>query len=254
MFPRTYTESRADGQPQAVEACGNEELAPQISPDIVEVAGDENRRPVVEPDERMTLQKFPKLDFSLDAGEAQVEVVRVDGARGLPRLSSEPHAVARVEDAPPLLRRNGEVDVGRLGHGEAAEHGVSVLAAAADLDVGKVGAMPQPEEVTQQVYLAVGVRSLGMLIDLLQENEIRLVARDDLRYPQRIVPPIDTPDAFVDVVSDDSKAHEYVWKKSKRIMIARGYGVNTNDPTPADSRSAGTAGFPPGTVRSARKM
>jgi hypothetical protein len=132
----------------------------------------------------------------------------MDGARGVPRLSAEANPIARMEYTPPFLGRNGQIDIGGLGHGEAAEHGISVLAAAANFDVGKVGAVPQAEEVTEEIDLSVGIRPLGVLIDFLEQNEVRLVPRDDLRDPQRVVPSVDTPDALMNVVGDDSKAHE----------------------------------------------
>jgi hypothetical protein len=69
--------------------------------------------------------------------------------------------------------------------------------------------VPQAKKVTEKIDLAVGVRSSRVLIDLLEQNEVRFVPRDDLRDSQRVVSSIDTPDALVDVIGDDSKAHEY---------------------------------------------
>jgi hypothetical protein len=151
-----------------------------------------------------------------------MEIVGVDGARGISRLSAQANPVAGMKDAPPLLGRDGQIDIGRLGHRKAAEHGVSVLASAENFDVGEVRTVPQAEKVTEKIDLAVGVRPARVLIDLLEQNEVRLVPRDDLRDSQRVVSSVDTPDAFVDVVGDDSKAHEYVSTRSKHIIIARG--------------------------------
>jgi hypothetical protein len=64
---------------------------------------------------------------------------------------------------------------------------------AENFDVGKVRTVPQAEKVTEKIDLAVGVRPARVLIDLLEQNEVRLVPRDDLRDSQRVVSSVDTP-------------------------------------------------------------
>jgi hypothetical protein len=81
--------------------------------------------------------------------------------------------------------------------------------------------MPEAEKVAEKIDLAIRVRSPSVLVHLLEEHEVGLVSGDDLSHSERIVLAIDTPDALVDVVGDDSKAHEDDSIRSKRTMITR---------------------------------
>jgi hypothetical protein len=67
--------------------------------------------------------------------------------------------------------------------------------------------MPEAEEVPEQVDLAIGVRPPRVLVDFLEQDQIRLVARDDVGDAHRLVSPIEPADAFVNVVVEDSQAH-----------------------------------------------
>ena len=79
---------------------------------------------MMKPDERITLEKFAKLDLSLDSGKSEVEIIDVQCARVTSERTIEAHPVARVKNAATLLWRHGDVDVGRLCQRETAQDGV----------------------------------------------------------------------------------------------------------------------------------
>ena len=131
----------------------------------------------------------------------------MQGARVTPERAVEAHPVARVQNAASFFWRHGDVDIGRLRQRETAQDGVAVGTAAPDFHVWKISAMPKAQNVAQEVDLAIGIRPAGVLIDLLQHDEVGIVSSDDVRDAQGIVESVDAADALVDVVAEDLEAH-----------------------------------------------
>ena len=149
-----------------------------------------------------------------------MQVVDMQRTRMFSRHTSETYAVPGVEYTALLFWSDGQIDVRGLRERKAAEHGVSIGAAAANFDVGEIGAMPEPQEIAEKIYLSIGVGSFRVLTDFLQKHQIGIVTGDHLCDAHRIVTSVDASDAFMYVVGDNSKVHRNR-ELSYWAMIAR---------------------------------
>jgi hypothetical protein len=112
-----------------------------------------------------------------------------------------------VEDTATFLGRNSDIDVGSLCKRKTTQNGIAVGSPASDLNVRKVGPMSESERITYNVDLAIAVGAFRELIHFLQEYEIGLVVSDDVDNPAGVIAPIDTADAFVDIVGKKLELH-----------------------------------------------
>ncbi len=158
---------------------------------------------MVQAGERVTVEEGAQLQLALGLRQAEVHVEDVYGAIEVVVADAD----FAVQHAAPLAPADRQVDVGHGLERPPAEDRVAVLAATADLDVGEPGAVGEAELIAEQVDLAIAVGARHALIDLLQQDQVRLVVRHRRDDPLGPVAPVEAADALVDVVGQDADTH-----------------------------------------------
>src|SRR5262249_6992054 len=100
-----------------------------------------------------------------------------------------------------------QIEVAALDDRIARQDRIAVLAATADVDVGKPCVIAQAQLLGEQLDLVVVVGARDAAVDLLQHRDIDVELLDHLGDAQRIVAPIDATDALVDVVAQCTEPH-----------------------------------------------
>ncbi len=113
------------------------------------------------------------------------------------------NSVPSMQNATPLLGRDGDVDIRGFGKRESAQHGIAVRASPPEHHVGEVSAVAKAQGIAENVDLAIAVGTLGKLIHLLQQYQIGLIVVDHREDPVRIVASVDPTDTFVNVVAQE---------------------------------------------------
>lgn len=139
----------------------------------------------------------------LETGQAEMDVGQPDGSLPAADFRLEP----ADERAAALFQRNREIDVDRVDQRPAAEDGVAVVADLSEPNVPLISPVGQLHRVGEQINLAIVARTLRPVVDFLQQGDVGLVVANRFDNPREIVPPVETADSFVDVVTQQTKSH-----------------------------------------------
>ena len=90
--------------------------------------------------------------------------------------------------------------------GKMARNGVAVIALF-EFHIALVGLVGHTKCLGNALGLAMKSRPRHTVVDFLQQGDVWIVVCERLNNPLQTIPPVGAADAFVNVISDQSKAH-----------------------------------------------
>ena len=114
----------------------------------------------------------------------------------------------RDQSATSFLQRNRYVHMMDVRQWKATEDGIAVVSSFQP-DIALKRVILHIQGFGEQFHLAVALGSWHLVIDLLHQNDIRIVAGECFDNSLRAVATIQPSDAFMNVVSDDPELHSF---------------------------------------------
>jgi hypothetical protein len=153
--------------------------------------------------EGMALKECFELNPSLTLRQPKVHVEDMDDAIDF----LMPNPEFGVEYATLLTSANGQIDVGRSHQRPPAENGIPILATAANLDIGKPGAMLELEELAKELDLTMAVRPPSAFFHFLEQHQVGCIVTDRLTDALWRISAIQATNALVNIVAEDTELH-----------------------------------------------
>lgn len=161
---------------------------------VIRVANDDGGDLAGFAEERM-VEQMPHLPVAFFLGQAEVPMGDVEIAfRGLD------HGKLR---APGFAATESQGDLMMCLKGPARQQQVPVTASA-DADIHLMHMRGGFEVFGQHLGLMVKLRTLDVQVDFLQANDVRVLLLDDGDDALNLISPVESADAFVDVVAEES--------------------------------------------------
>jgi len=113
------------------------------------------------------------LLLSLRLGEPQVQIIDVDRP-GMRAAASSAHPDFSMEHAAALREGNSNIDVPCGPDRKPGEDRIPIVPSAPDFDIGEINPVVKIQQGPQEIHLSVAERSIGPLVDFLEQKAVRM--------------------------------------------------------------------------------
>ncbi len=174
----------------------------KFSPDVIVVAGNDQGSGCRKMSYRSVAEQTPELDLAFKARKSQVDI----GQDYRPRMARMVNATMGHQGAAAFFETNREINMVQIVKRISTQDRIAI-ATMLQADVALKRMMSEPDGVGKQLDLPVVTGARDAVVNFLQQGDVWLAVSDDFDDSFQTITSVGAADAFVDIVSEQTKLH-----------------------------------------------